>query len=66
MELRLLMGISLLFAITVDPAVSLAEPSCTAWMAQSNGTQWRTCVDDRGQQYCEELKDNRITRVNCR
>lgn len=43
-----------------------AAPSCTNWMRQSDGSQWRTCVDDKGQQYCESAKDGRISRVSCK
>jgi len=42
-----------------------AVPSCTVWMAQSDGSEWRTCVDDNGNQYCERKYNGYITRVAC-
>ncbi|HVL29722.1 MAG TPA: hypothetical protein VM326_03275 [Sphingomicrobium sp.] len=42
-----------------------AAPSCTNWMLQSDGSYWRTCVDDQGRQYCERMYNNYITRVAC-
>jgi hypothetical protein len=44
---------------------ALAAPSCTGWMAQSDGSEWRTCVDDDGRQYCERKYNGYITRVSC-
>ena len=47
-------------------AFALAVPSCTNWMKQANGTYWRTCVDDNGNQYCEQTVDLKtVTRVKC-
>ncbi len=47
-------------------ATASAAPSCTNWMKQNNGTYWRTCVDDKGRQYCQQSYRGRITRVVCR
>lgn len=38
-------------------APAYAEPSCTNWMLQSDGSYFRTCVDDQGKQYCESSKN---------
>ncbi len=46
-------------------AAAAAAPECTGWMKQEDGTEWRTCVGDDGKQYCEQRKDNVITRVDC-
>jgi len=42
-----------------------AADSCTGWMKQNNGCSWRTCVDNRGKQYCQESCKGRINRVRC-
>lgn len=39
--------------------------SCTGWMKQNNGCSWRTCVDNKGKQYCQESCKGRINRVRC-
>lgn len=59
--LRLLVS-ALLFA----QGAAYAAPSCTDWVRQSDGSYFRTCVDDNGKQYCEELKDRSISRVSCK
>ena len=56
----------------VSPASSfllrhaLAADSCTNWMRQKNGCDWRTCVDEKGRQYCQQACGNTISRVNCK
>lgn len=46
---------------------ALAEDKCTNWMPQPNGCSFRTCVDDRGRQFCEQACGrNAPTRVSCR
>ena len=44
---------------------AVAAPQCTDWLQQSDGSFWRTCVDDNGRQYCERMYNNYITRVAC-
>lgn len=39
------------------PALAFAEPSCTSWMDQGNGTSWKTCVGDDGKQRCYEINN---------
>lgn len=69
---RAISGLALLllagFAVTVVGAnkVPAPSPSCSEWMKQSDGSSWRTCVDDQGRQYCEVEKNGRISRVSCR
>jgi hypothetical protein len=44
-----------------------AADSCTNWMPQPNGCSFRTCVDDKGKQYCEQACGrNTPTRVSCK
>jgi hypothetical protein len=69
---RAISGLALLvlagFAVTVAVADNhaAASPSCSNWMKQSDGSNWRTCVDDQGRQYCEEEKNGHISRVSCK
>lgn len=53
---------------TLKPSskVTVAQPSCTGWMRQTNGVDWRTCVDDKGRQYCQESSRGSVSRVSCR
>jgi hypothetical protein len=53
-------------ALSLIGTVALAAPSCTGWMKQPDGSYWRTCVDDKGRQYCEQSKNGRVSRVSCR
>lgn len=39
------------------PTLAFAEPSCTLWMDQGNGTSWKTCVGDDGKQRCYEINN---------
>jgi len=55
--------LTLALFLTSTPA--LAEPSCTKWMLQTDGSYFRTCVDDQGKQYCESSKDGKVSRVSC-
>ena len=32
---------------------------------QTDGSYFRSCVDDNGGRYCEQLKDGFITRIGC-
>ncbi|MBW6506396.1 MAG: hypothetical protein K0B00_06550 [Rhodobacteraceae bacterium] len=42
---------------TLAPTFAFAEPSCTGWMDQGNGTSWKTCVGDDGKQRCYEINN---------
>jgi hypothetical protein len=53
-------------AIIVNSIVVSAAPSCTPWTLQTDGSYWRTCVDDQGKQYCEQSKDGKVSRVSCK
>ena len=54
-----------LVVIAGSSSVVSAVPSCTGWMKQTDGSYFRTCVDDKGTQYCESKKNGRISRVRC-
>jgi len=53
-------------ALSLVSGSVIAAPSCSVWMAQPNGTQWRTCVDDQGRQYCEQAAGGSVTRISCK
>jgi len=55
-RLALFLGAALL-ASSVAAPMALAEPSCTDWMDQGDGTSWKTCVDDSGKQHCYEINN---------
>jgi hypothetical protein len=58
--------ILMILVILMIPVSLFAVPSCTDWTLQTDGTYWRTCVDDQGRQYCEQTVDKKtITRVKC-
>lgn len=59
-----MLKIALLLAALSGAA--LAADSCSNWMKQADGSEWRTCVDDGGRQYCEQKKDGHISRVSCK
>jgi len=44
---------------------AFAADSCTDWLLQTDGSYFRTCVDDKGTQYCQSYKDNVISKVSC-
>jgi hypothetical protein len=57
-----------LLACSGISSMAFAEPSCSVWMKQSDGSYWRTCVGDDGRQYCESATDahgSNATRVSC-
>ena len=54
---------TLFLALTLT---ALAEDSCTNWMKQADGSLWRTCVDDHGNQYCQQSVNGQISRVDCK
>lgn len=54
--------------LLVSPLIighAYAAPSCSNWLEQSDGSFWRTCVDDNGSQYCELSKNGIISKVSC-
>jgi hypothetical protein len=53
-------------AMGLSSAMVRAAPSCTGWMKQNDGSYWRTCVDDKGRQYCQVSRRGYISRVSCR
>lgn len=52
--------------LAVADKAPAASPSCSEWMKQTDGSSWRTCVDDHGRQYCEVEKNGHISRVSCK
>lgn len=46
-------------ALTIgfSTTVAIAEPSCTAWMDQGDGTSWKQCVNDDGSQHCYKISN---------
>ena len=65
LALVLMLACAMAAGVTKSPAV-FPEDSCTKWMKQDDGSYWRTCVDDKGTQYCEVSRDGKVTRVSCR
>lgn len=65
MTYRKLMAAFLAAASTLAATAALAAPSCTNWLQQSDGSYFRTCVDDNGTQYCEQAKNGVVSRVRC-
>ena len=62
-----LLSVAILMTTLVGTGTAaLAAPSCTNWLPQSDGSQWRTCVGDDGRQYCESAKNGQVSRVSCR
>ncbi|EEW24236.1 hypothetical protein [Rhodobacter ferrooxidans] len=51
-----LAGAALAIGLTLAGAAR-AEPSCTDWMDQGNGTSWKTCVNDDGSQHCYSVNN---------
>ena len=60
----LVLSFGLVVVLAVRSPVA-AAPSCTAWMKQPDGSEWRTCVDDKGKQYCQSNKNGHISKVDC-
>ena len=40
-------------------------PACGRWIPQTNGIEWRICVDAQSQRYCEMKSGMRIKRMVC-
>ena len=64
MKTKVLTALIALFSFSFVTQV-MAEPSCTEWSQQNDGSYWRTCVGDDGRQYCESSYNDYITRVKC-
>jgi len=45
------------FAVGSVPTVAVADPSCTEWMDQGDGTSWKECVNDDGSQHCYKISN---------
>ncbi len=44
-------------ALCLSTTTAVAEPSCTAWMDQGDGTSWKECVNDDGSQHCYKISN---------
>ena len=66
MKRFILMVVCVFSFFSIAVTIACAEPKCTSWMKQNDGSYFRTCVDEKGRQYCESSKDNHISRVSCR
>lgn len=44
-------------AAALVPVRVFAEPSCTLWSDQGDGTSWRECVNDDGSQHCYKVNN---------
>lgn len=58
-------SLTLTIVLAVSANAVFAAASCSTWLQQSDGSQWRMCVGDNGMQYCEVAKAGYITRVAC-
>jgi tetratricopeptide (TPR) repeat protein len=47
------------------PGVEISAEHCTPWYEQSNNSEWRTCVDEQGAQYCQIASNETVSRVDC-
>ncbi len=48
------------FAIVIGlsfPTIANANPTCTGWMNQGDGTSWKECVNDDGSQHCYKISN---------
>jgi hypothetical protein len=65
LALVLALACAMAAGVTRHPAV-VPEDSCSNWLKQDDGSYWRTCVDDKGNQYCQVSRNNKVTKVSCR
>lgn len=56
--------VAAVLAMSSVPAV--AADSCSDWLRQPNGVEWRQCVRDNGTAYCQERNGDNITTVSCK
>jgi hypothetical protein len=66
LRLRTVMIFSALLGLSSGAA--LADPSCSDWMKQSDGSWWRECVNDDGTTHCYSATDDtgaNATEVSC-
>jgi len=58
MSKRVLKFVLLAAAISLPNVAARAEPSCTTWMWQSDGSYWQQCVNDDGSRHCYSATDS--------
>jgi hypothetical protein len=68
MKSNRIMPLLVLALLMLAGMTALAEDNCSVWMKQTDGTYWRTCVEDNGHQYCQTADSNgkNVTRVACK
>ncbi len=55
-------------AMCLTSSVARAEPSCTVWMWQTDGSYWQQCVNDDGSRHCYRATDSNgsnATEISC-
>lgn len=59
MRIRDLVTGTVITALTIclGATAAIAEPSCTSWMDQGDGTSWKECVNDDGSQHCYKISN---------
>ena len=53
------------FAALSISGSAMAGSSCGPWVSQTNGTEWRICVDDQGRQFCQLRDGSEIRPMRC-
>ena len=51
-------------AFTVSAQTPYAA-TCGSWVSQTDGSEWRMCVDQNNQRYCELRRGGTTTRFTC-
>ena len=55
----------LLFLSSLATGTAALADSCSNWLLQSDGSEWRQCVRDNGSVYCQRRANGRITNISC-
>ena len=50
-------GLWVFFGLAGSVGPAFADPSCTDWADQGDGTSWRECVNDDGSQHCYTINN---------
>ncbi|MDO8874887.1 MAG: hypothetical protein Q8M24_01955 [Pseudolabrys sp.] len=62
---KLLILIASLSAVSFSGVSAFAADSCSNWLAQGGGVEWRQCVRDNGSRYCQQRSGGQISNVRC-
>lgn len=57
MTFRVATSAALAAAIGMISTAALADPNCTPWMWQTDGSYWQQCVNDDGSVHCYSATD---------